>query len=416
MAYCMRHVTEDILWVGASDRRLALFENLFPLPNGVSYNAYLLLDEKTALIDTVDASVAHRQMENVAQALGGRALDYLVVNHLEPDHCANILDILSQYPEARLVTTDKGLKLLNQFYDCDLGERVLLVKEGDQLALGKHVLRFIAAPMVHWPEVTMAFDETDGVLFSADAFGTFGALSGSIFADELPFARDWLADARRYYANIVGKYGVQVQNVLKKAAGLPIKMICPLHGPIWREDLGYILGKYDLWSRGVPEARAVAIFYGSMYGHTENAADILAMQLAEAGVQNIVAYDVSKTDVSYLISELFRVSHVVLAAPTYNNNLYRPMETLLSDMKALCLHDRTFALIENGSWAPQSGKLMSYALGEMKNMTVLTPTATLRSALTPATREALSRLAEAVAKDVEAGEEEAGGTGRREDN
>ena len=354
--YCTRKVAEDIYWIGGSDRRLALFENLFPIPRGVAYNSYLIMDEKTVVMDTADASITRQFIENIAHVLNGRPLDYLVVNHMEPDHCANIEELLVRYPEMKIVGNVKTHNMIRQFYDADLEGKTITVKEGDTLSLGKRTLHFFFAPMVHWPEVMVAWEETDKILFSADAFGSFGALNGNIFNDEVNFDRDWLADARRYYTNIVGKYGPQVQNALKKLSALEIQMICPLHGPIWRNDLGYLLDKYDKWSRYEPEDKAVVIMYASMYGNTENAANVLAAELAEAGVKNIAMYDVSNTHVSELIAEVFRCSHLVLAAPTYNNGIYPAMLNFLHDMKALNVQKRTVALLENGSWAPTSAK------------------------------------------------------------
>jgi len=271
-------VSENTIYVGASDRRLAKFENLFPIPRGVSYNAYVILDEKTALLDTADASVGAQFLENVAAALDGRKLDYLIVDHMEPDHAAMIEAVLVRWPDLRLVVNAKTLPMLKMYFPTDSAaiDDALVVKEGDTLDLGKHKLTFVMAPMVHWPEVMMTFDTTTGTLFSADAFGTFGALEGALFADEVDFAGKWLDDARRYYANIVGKYGVQVQAVLKKAATLPIETIAPLHGPVWRKNLGWFIGKYDLWSRCEPEEKAVVVLYGSMYGNTASAANALA--------------------------------------------------------------------------------------------------------------------------------------------
>lgn len=391
-----RALTDHIHWVGGSDRRLALFENLFPIPRGISYHAYLIADHKTALLDTVDISISRQFIENITHVLDGRPLDYLVINHMEPDHCANIGELLRLYPAIKLVGNAKTFTLIRQFYDFNLEDRTLTVCEGDSLSLGLHTLHFYFAPMVHWPEVMMTYEAHEGILFSADAFGSFGALSGNLFNDELRFDQDWLPDTRRYYANIVGKYGIQVQNALKKLAPLDIRMICPLHGPIWRSDLSDLLDKYDLWSRYVPEEQAVAIFYGSMYGNTENAVAILAAQLADAGVKNIAMYDVSSTHVSTLIAEVFRCSHLVLAAPTYNNGIYPAMLNFLHDMKALCLQNRTVGLMQNGSWAPTSAKNMHAMLDEMKNMRVLETVVTVRSAAKPETLEQISALRDAI--------------------
>ena len=377
----IRNITDKILWVGASDRRLHLFENMFPVPDGVAYNSYVILDEKTAIMDTADSSVTRQYLENLTAALGGRQPDYLVVNHMEPDHCADIAELARLYPSMQIVGNHKTFGLMNQFYNMDLEGRTVVVKEGDVLDLGKHKLTFVMAPMVHWPEAMMTYESTHKILFSADAFGSFGALDGAVFNDENLDPHGLHSELRRYYSNIVGKYGMQVQAVLKKAAGLEISMICPLHGPIWREDLGWLLDKYQKWSSYTPEENTVAIFYGSMYGNTAEAADLLAGKLTAAGVKGVTVRDVSKTDVSYLISDVFRASHLVLAAPTYNNGLYPKMANFIEDMKALNVQNRAVSIIENGSWAPQSGKIMRAMLGEMKDMTVLEKSLTVRSAL-----------------------------------
>lgn len=394
--YCTRNITDDIFWVGGSDRRLALFENLFPIPRGVSYNSYLIMDEKTALVDTVDSSITRQFLENVYHVLNGRPLDYLIVNHMEPDHCANIDELMLRFPDLKVVGNAKTLAFISQFYDLDLEGRTVTVKEGDTLPLGAHTLQFFLAPMIHWPEVMVTYEQKEKILFSADAFGSFGAINGNLFNDEINFDRDWLSDARRYYTNIVGKYGPQVQAALKKLSGLEINMICPLHGPVWRSDLGYLLEKYGKWSTYEPEDKAVALFYGSMYGDTENAVNILASMLAEAGVKDIAVYDVSSTHVSTLIAETFRCSHIVLAAPTYNMGIYPAMQNFLHDMKALNVQNRTAAIIENGSWAPVSGKLMREALGEMKNMRILEPALTVKSAVKSGNLESLSALKDAL--------------------
>ena len=285
--YCTRKLTEQVWWVGGSDRRLALFENLFPITRGVSYNSYLILDEQTAVVDTVDSSISRQFLENVLHTLDGRPLDYLVINHMEPDHCASIETLLLRFPTLKLVGNAKTFAFMGQFYDFPLDGRTVTVKEGDTLSLGGHTLQFHMTPMVHWPEVMMTYESSEKLLFSADAFGSFGATGGNLFNDELNFDRDWLDDARRYYGNIVGKYGLQVQAALKKLSGLDIAMICPLHGPIWRSNLDYLLDKYDKWSRYEPEERAVAVLYASMYGDTENAVNLLAAGLADSGVKKI---------------------------------------------------------------------------------------------------------------------------------
>ncbi|MCC2257594.1 FprA family A-type flavoprotein [Intestinimonas aquisgranensis] len=401
--YCVRNVTEDLYWVGANDHRLHLFENIHPIPRGVSYNAYLLLDEKTVLFDTVDWSACRQLLENVEYLLGDRALDYLVINHMEPDHGASIEEILLRWPEVKIISTEKAFMFMHQFGFHVDGHECIEVKEGDGYTFGKHNVTFVGAPMVHWPEAMVTFDTTNGVLFSADAFGSFGALDGKLFADEVNFDRDWIDDARRYLTNIVGKYGPHIQLLLKKAGGIldQIKYICPLHGPVWRKDLGYFIDKYDKWSRYEPEEKGVLIAYASMYGNTEAAAQALAAKLCEKGVTNVWVHDVSNTHVSYLVSESFRLSHIVLASVTYNLGIYPVMHDYLMHLKGLNLQNRTFALIENGSWAPKSGDLMQkFVEDELKNMTVLGERLSLASALHPDKAGELEALADAIKESM----------------
>lgn len=397
--FCVRKVTEDLYWVGGNDRRLALFENVHPIPRGVSYNSYLLLDEKTVLFDTVDWSICRQFLENIQAVLNGRPLDYLVINHMEPDHGAAIEEIILRYPDVKIISTEKSFLLMRQF-GFEIDGRMEEVVEGDVKSFGKHEITFVAAPMVHWPEAMVTFDTTNGVLFSADAFGSFGALDGKLFNDEVDFDRDWIDEARRYYTNIVGKYGPHVQALLKKASGLDIKMICPLHGPVWRTDLGYLIDKYNKWSRYEPEEKAVMIVYASMYGNTEAAATALATKFVEKGMKNVVMYDVSNTHVSELISETFRVSHVVLASVTYNLGIYPPMHNYLMDMKALNLQKRTFAIIENGSWACKSGTLMSEFLDKMREMTVLEDKVTLVSSMNEGNLTDMDTIVEGVIESI----------------
>lgn len=397
--YCVREITEDLYWVGGNDRRLALFENIHPIPRGVSYNSYLLLDEKTVLFDTVDWSVCRQFLENVQALLEDRPLDYMVINHVEPDHAACIEEIILRYPDVKIVCTEKASMFMRQF-GFSIDDKVIEVKEGDTMSFGKHEVMFVAAPMVHWPEAMVTYDTKSGVLFSADAFGSFGALDGKLFNDEINFDRDWIDDARRYYTNIVGKYGPHVQALLKKASSIDIKVICPLHGPVWRNDFGYLLDKYDKWSRYEPEEKGVVIVYGTMYGNTEAAANDLATRLVKKGMTNVVMYDVSKTHVSYLISETFKYSHVVLASVTYNLKIYPPMLDYIMDMKALNLQKRTFALIENGSWAPQSGKLMRKLLDEMKEMTILDNEVSLNSTMKEDDGNSMDDLADSIIESM----------------
>lgn len=398
--YAVRNLKDDITYLGVEDRRLHLFENIFPLDRGVTYNSYLIQDEKTALLDTVDHTAGKQFLENLEHVLCGRKLDYLIVNHMEPDHCALIDEIVLRYPEIQVVSTAKTFQMISQFFTLALTEeQKLVVKEGDELSLGKHVLSFVMAPMVHWPEVMFTYDKTDGILFSADAFGVFGTNNGNLFADEMNYkAKDFTDDARRYYSNIVGKYGMQVQNVLKKACKLDIRMICPLHGPVWREDLDFIVGLYDKWSKYEAEDKALAVFYNSVYGNTESVINALTLRLAEKGVKNIAVYDVSKTDVSVLISESFRVSHIVFGATTYNNGLFPKMENLIQDMKALTVQNKKYAIIENGTWAPAAGKLLKAELDSMKNMEQVGETLTVKSATF--NLDALDALACAIAESL----------------
>lgn len=376
-----RKVTDDIIWVGCNDRRLAMFENIFPLQNGVSYNSYLVMDEKITLFDTMDSNTTEQFIENLDYVLEGKVVDYLVIQHMEPDHCANISRLLRKFPEMKLVVNEKTVKMIEQFFHTVDNDKLVVVKEGDTLNTGKHTFTFVMAPMVHWPEVMVTYDSYGKVLFSADAFGTFGALNGNIFNDEVDFEKDWIHEARRYYANIVGKYGVPVQTLLKKAAGLDIQVICPLHGPVWRSELGYFIDKYDKWSKYEPEDKEVVIIYGSIYGHTEAVANALATKLAMKGLKKIKVYDVSKAHVSDLIAEIFRASHIVLACSTYNGGIYPPMHNLLADMKALAVQNRTVAIMENGTWAPAAGRLMLKELEEMKNINVLDMKLAIKSAL-----------------------------------
>lgn len=399
--HCVKKVTDDLYWIGGSDRRLALFENVYPIPRGVSYNSYVLLDEKTVLLDTVDASISGLFFENLEYVLNGRTLDYLIVNHMEPDHCAVIGDVVRRYPDVKLVCNAKTVPMLKQFFNFPVEDRTVIVKEMDTLCTGKHTFAFVMTPMVHWPEAMVSYDTVDKILFSADGFGTFGAINGNLFADEVNFERDWLDDARRYFINIVGKYGVQVQNLLKKAATLEIKMICPLHGPVWRENLGWFIEKYDTWSSYKPEDQAVMIAYASIYGNTENAAEILASKLADKGVKNIAMYDVSVTDPSVIVSESFRCSHLVFAAPSYNGGIFTKMETVLSELKAHSLQNRTVAIMENGTWAPVAGRQMREIFASMKNIELLEEGVTIRSAVKEAQEASLEALAEKIASSLQ---------------
>ena len=394
--YCVKKMTEDLYWVGGNDRRLALFENVYPIPRGVSYNAYVVLDEKTVLLDTVDNSVSPIFFENLAHVLNGRKLDYLIVNHMEPDHAATIEAVVLRYPEVTLVCNKKTAQMMKNFFSFDVDSRVHLVAEMDTLCTGKHTFAFVMAPMVHWPEVMVTYDATTKTLFAADAFGTFGALGGNLYADEVNFQTEWLDDARRYYTNMVGKYGTQVQALLKKAATIEIETICPLHGPVWRKDIGWFIDKYVHWATYTPEEDAVVIAYASVYGNTETAANILAGKLADLGVRNVKVYDVSATHASEIVSECFRASHLVFLSTTYNAGMFVNMENLVHDIVNHNLQNRTIALVENGSWAPTAGGLMRAEFSKLKNCTILDETVTIKSSLKEAQLESMDALAEAI--------------------
>ena len=404
--YTVRKVTDDLYWVGANEHRLHLFENIHPIPRGVSYNSYLLMDEKTVLFDTVDWAVCREFLNNIEHVLGGRDLDYVIINHLEPDHAASLDEVLIRYPNAKVISNNRAFMMMHQF-GFHVDGREIEVAEGDAMSFGKHEITWVEAPMVHWPEAMVSFDVTNGVLFSADAFGSFGALDGKLFADEVNFDRDWLDDARRYLTNIVGKYGPHVQDLLKKASTIDIKMICPLHGPVWRKDLGYFIEKYDKWSRYEPEEDGVLLVYASMYGNTEYAAQCLATKLCERGMTNVHMYDVSKTHVSYLVSEAFRLSHIVLASVTYNLEIYPVMHQFLNEIRMLNLQNRTVGIIENGTWAPQAGTRMEEFLDDkMKLMDVLGGEVTVTSSLNDSTEKELDALADSIIESFEKIKEE----------
>lgn len=397
--YCTRKVADDLIWVGADDRRLAMFEGVYSVPRGVSYNSYLLLDEKTVVFDTVDHAVEKTFLENVEHGLNGRTLDYLVVQHMEPDHSATIRTLLMLYPEAEVVCSKKTEGMLRQFFGDAVKMNIKVVGEGDTLKTGKHEFTFLAAPMVHWPEVIVTYDLTTKTLFSADAFGTFGALNGALFADEVDFFRDYLDEARRYYTNIVGKYGVQVQALLKKAATVEIQTICPLHGFVWRENIGAYLEKYQKWSLYEPEVSGVMIAYASVYGNTENAANILACRLRDKGIKTTM-FDVSVAETSEVVAASFQYSHLVFAAPTYNGGIFIKMDEVLRDIEAHSLKNRTVAFMENGTWAVTCGKQMKEILAGLKGMNIIEDTVTIKSALADGQEAQIEKLAEAIAETM----------------
>ena len=394
--HCIQTITPQIFWVGGNDRRLERFENMFPLPHGVAYNSYIILDEKTALMDTVDSAISALFLENLTHALAGRTLDYLIVNHMEPDHCANIEELVRRYPQVKLVGNKKTFQMIEQFYHFDAKGNYLEVKEGDELPLGRHTLQFVFAPMVHWPEVMFTYEKTEKILFSADAFGSFGAIAGNLFSDQTDFEGFYLDEARRYYTNIVGKFGDQVQAALKKAAGLDIRMICPLHGPVWRQALPYILDKYDHWSKYQPEKPGVVLIYGSMYGNTENVMNRIANKLAAKGIVDMRMHDVSKTHPSYIIADAWKYSHMVIGAPTYNMGLYYGMEALLQEMAALRLRNRKVAVVSNHSWACAATKLMISHLEKMQNMELIGKPFEIKSSMKPEQEPELDQLVAAI--------------------
>lgn len=368
--YKKRIVANDTYYIGASDRRLALFENVYPIEYGVSYNSYLIIDDKTCLLDTVDKSVEEEFLLKLKDILDGKTLDYLVVHHMEPDHAHTLKRVLEMYPDVILVINDKALKMFNNFNDNFEPNNLLIVKNGDQLVLGKHILNFVFAPMVHWPEVMVSYDSYSKALFSADAFGSFNALSGNIFDNEVEFDKQ-IDEYRRYYANIVGKYGVQVQALLKKASELNIETICPLHGVILKENINKIVSLYDKWSRYEPEIKSCLIVYGSIYGNTEEVANLISEALAIKGVKNIKLYDASKIDKSILVSESFKYSNLIICSSTYNMGIFTPVEEYLLDLKYHNLSNRTVAIIDNGSWAITAGKLIKDIFMSMKNINIL---------------------------------------------
>ena len=397
--YCTRKVADDLIWVGADDRRLAMFEGVYSVPRGVSYNSYLLLDEKTVVFDTVDHAVEKTFLENVEHGLNGRTIDYLVVQHMDPDLSATIRTLLMLYPEAEVVCSKKTEGMLRQFFGDAVKMNIKVVGEGDTLKTGKHEFTFLAAPMVHWPEVIVTYDLTTKTLFSADAFGTFGALNGALFADEVDFFRDYLDEARRYYTNIVGKYGVQVQALLKKAATVDIQTICPLHGFVWRENIGAYLEKYQKWSLYEPEVSGVMIAYASVYGNTENAVNILACRLRDKGIKTTM-FDVSVAETSEVVAASFQYSHLVFAAPTYNGGIFIKMDEVLRDIEAHSLKNRTVAFMENGTWAVTCGKQMKEIFAGLKGMNIIEDTVTIKSALADGQEAQIEKLAEAIAETM----------------
>ena len=386
----MFKVTEDIIYVGVNDHEVDLFEGQYDVPNGMAYNSYVVLDEKVAVFDTVDAHFKDEWLANLEEAFAGRTPDYLIVQHMEPDHAANIANFAEKYPEAKIVGNAKTFPMMKQFFTIDgLDDRSVVVKEGDTLSLGSHTLQFVMAPMVHWPEVMVTYEQSEKLLFSADGFGKFGALD----VDE-----DWACEARRYYFNIVGKYGAQVQALLKKASALDIKMILPLHGPILKEDLGYYLGLYNTWSSYQPESKGVFVAYASIHGNTAKAAEKLGEMLKEKGAEKVVISDLSRSDMAENIEDAFRYDRIVLMASSYDGGVFPVMEDFLMHLKSKNYQNRKIGLVENGSWAPTAARVMKGYVENFKNVTIAEPVVTIRSTLNEASEKALGELAEVMAK------------------
>lgn len=382
-------VTETIIYVGVNDKEMDLFENQYTTPNGISYNSYIILDEKIAIMDTVDTRKTDEWIKNIENVLADKKPDYLVVSHMESDHSDNIANLMKKYPEMKVVGNTQIFKMINQFFDIEVGERGVTVKEGDVLDLGKHKLQFIAAPMVHWPEVMMSYEQTEKILFSADGFGKFGTLD----TDE-----EWACEARRYYFNIVGKYGANVQVVLKKAENLDIQIICPLHGPILDENLGYYLEKYDIWSSYRPEEDGVLVAYASIHGNTEKVARKFAEILKQKGAKKVAITDLARDDMAEAVEDAFKYDKVVVASSTYNMGIFPPMEHFLLHLKGKNYQNRKVGIIENGSWAPSSGKLIKNMFEQMKDITICETMVTIKSAMKNENIAEMEKLAEELLK------------------
>ena len=398
--YNIRKLTDDLTWIGGSDRKIQKFENVYKLGSGMNYNSYFLDSGVTVLIDTVDREVADVFYENLEFCLNGRKLDYVIVQHMEPDHSATLATVLDSNSDAKIIVNAKTLQFISQFFPGkDYSARAVIVKDGDEMEFGSHKFKFVFAPMVHWPEVMMSFDETSGTLFSADAFGSYGAIQGSVFADGKDFESELLNEARRYYTNIVGKYGMQTTAVLNKAAALDIKMICPLHSYVWRKDLDKIINCYKTWGSYTPEVKGVFILQGSIYGHTANACEVLMTELDSRGIPSTIL-DASVTDISDIIANAFKYSHIVVASPTYNNGIYSPIEHAITEIVSHGITGRSFSVIENGTWAPSAGKNLLAVIDGLKNCKVIGQTVTIRSAANGDTKSGIEALAEAIEEDM----------------
>lgn len=399
--YNVRKLTDDLTWIGVSDRKITKFENVYKLNSGMNYNSYFLDCGASILIDTVDKALEDVFLENLAYCLNGRTLDYIVVQHMEPDHSATLANVLDANDQAKIILNAKTLQFISQFFPGrDYSSRAIVVKDGDELDLGDHKFKFIFAPMVHWPEVMFSYDMTEGTLFSADAFGSYGAINGSVFADGKDFETELLDEARRYYTNIVGKYGMQTIGALKKASALDIKMICPLHSYVWRKDISRIIECYQTWGSYTPEKDGVFILQGSIYGHTANACEVLMTELDKRGIDAVIL-DASVTDISDIIANAFKYSHIVIASPTYNNGIYSPVEHAVTELAAHGLTGRAFSVIENGTWAPASGKGLMAIIEGLKNCRVAGQTVTIKSAGNDDSLIALAGLAEEIKNDID---------------
>lgn len=398
--YNIRKLTEDLTWIGGIDRKIQKFENVYKINSGMNYNSYFLDCGATVLFDTVGRETSDVFFENLKHCLSGRKLDYVVVHHMEPDHSATLAEALNTNPEAKIIANAKTLQFISQFFpDNDYSDRAVTVKDGDEIELGTHKFKFILAPMVHWPEVMFSFDETEGTLFSADAFGSYGAIDGSIFADCKDFDRELLNEARRYYTNIVGKYGMQTVAALGKVSAYEIKMICPLHSYVWRRDFDKIINCYKTWGTYTPEVKGVFILTGSIYGHTANAAEVLMTELDKRGIDSVIL-DASSADISDIIAMAFKYSHITIAAPTYNNSVYSPVEHALSELAAHGLSGRSFSVIENGTWAPAAAKNVLPVIESLKNCKIIGQTVTIRSSADDVSRSGIEVLAEAIENDI----------------
>lgn len=401
--YNYREILKDVYYVGADDHKIDKFEGILPLTRGVSYNSYLIKDERNCLMDTVDQAVTRQFIENIDSLLKNEKLDYLVVLHMEPDHCYNIEQVLIRHPETKVVGNEKTFEFISNFFpNLNLEGKKIVVKENDTLSLGKHNLKFVFAPMVHWPEVMVAYEEKEGILFSADAFGMFNTLDGNLFADNVDFDRDYLDEARRYYTNIVGKYGMQVVSLFKKVSELKINMLCPLHGFIWRKNIEYILNKYTLWATYTCEIKSVLIIYASMYGDNACCAEILANKLSLEGIKNIKVLDASMVNASYLVSDSFKYSNIVIISPTYNMTIYPAIEEYLDDALRMGLRNRVLTLIENGSWAPNAKSLIKTKITNSKLPFEFTESElTIKSSLKESDLETLSLISKEIKKSLD---------------